>query len=310
MSKVLVTESSLSGIAAAIREKNGTQNTYKPGQMAAAIQAIPTGTTPSGTVNITQNGTVDVTDYASADVAVPNSYAAADEGKVVSNGALVAQTARSSEITANGTYDTTLNDEVTVNVSGGGGSGGVYVGTGDPDASIGNDGDYYYKRALKGEYGYTSEPNNSSGTSQTGYEFIANEAIVITGLRAYNVNQSGTISLLLARLDGTILGQIDNVPSNGGWAAAYFDTPIQLTAGEHYIVQAIRNSGQGFRYQDKSSTVFSSKITGVQGRYGSLPGNTDSYNIYSADVIIAFNGGVYVVTKQYYKSSGAWEVIA
>lgn len=121
MSKVLVTESSLAGIAAAIRAKNGTQNTYQPGQMAAAIAAIPTGTTPTGTVNITQNGTVDVTDYASADVAVPNSYAAADEGKVVSNGALVAQTARASEITANGTYDTTLNDEVTVNVSGGGG---------------------------------------------------------------------------------------------------------------------------------------------------------------------------------------------
>ncbi len=56
-------------------------------------------------------------------VAVPNSYSASDEGKVVSNGALVAQTARASQITQNGTYDTTLNNEVTVNVSGGGGSG-------------------------------------------------------------------------------------------------------------------------------------------------------------------------------------------
>lgn len=53
-------------------------------------------------------------------VSVPNSYSASDEGKVVSNGALVAQTARASQITQNGTYDTTLNDEVTVNVSGGG----------------------------------------------------------------------------------------------------------------------------------------------------------------------------------------------
>lgn len=51
-------------------------------------------------------------------VSVPNSYSASDEGKVVSNGALVAQTARSSQITQNGTYDTTLNDEVTVNVPG------------------------------------------------------------------------------------------------------------------------------------------------------------------------------------------------
>jgi hypothetical protein len=86
--------------------------------MAEAIAEIPTGTTPSGTIDITQNGTADVTNYASANVNVPNSYAAGDEGKVVSNGALVTQTARASEITANGTYDTTLNDEVTVNVSG------------------------------------------------------------------------------------------------------------------------------------------------------------------------------------------------
>ena len=49
---------------------------------------------------------------------VPNTYAASDEGKVVDNGALVSQT--SATYTANDTYDTTLIDSVTVNVSGGG----------------------------------------------------------------------------------------------------------------------------------------------------------------------------------------------
>lgn len=43
MSKVLVNESSLSGIADAIREKNGETTTYKPSEMAAAITAIPVG---------------------------------------------------------------------------------------------------------------------------------------------------------------------------------------------------------------------------------------------------------------------------
>lgn len=85
MANVLVEESSLQDIADAIRMKNGTQNTYKPGQMGSAIEAIPTGATPTGTkqITITENGTTteDVSAYA--------------------------------------------NTEITVNVSGGGGSGGL-----------------------------------------------------------------------------------------------------------------------------------------------------------------------------------------
>lgn len=76
------------------------------------------GITPTGTKSITANGTgIDVYSYQYADVAVPNSYSASDEGKVVSNGALVAQT--SDTVTANDTYDTTLINSLTVNVSGG-----------------------------------------------------------------------------------------------------------------------------------------------------------------------------------------------
>lgn len=74
----------------------------------------------SGTKSITSNGSnQDVVGYAAVDVAVPNSYSAADEGKVVSSGALVAQT--SDTVTTNDTYDTTLINSLTVNVSGGGG---------------------------------------------------------------------------------------------------------------------------------------------------------------------------------------------
>ena len=56
--------------------------------------------------------------YATVNVSVPNTYAAGDEGKVVSSGALVSQT--SDTVTANDTYDTTLINSLTVNVGGGG----------------------------------------------------------------------------------------------------------------------------------------------------------------------------------------------
>jgi hypothetical protein len=78
------------------------------------------GSTPTGTkqISITSNGTTteDVTNYASTEinVNVPNSYSQSDEGKVVSNGALVAQT--SDTVTQNGTVDTTLINSLTVNV--------------------------------------------------------------------------------------------------------------------------------------------------------------------------------------------------
>ena len=78
------------------------------------------GITPSGTkeISVTQNGTTntDVTYYANAKVVanVPNTYAAADEGKVVQDGDLESQTTATFE--ANDTYDTTTIKQVTVDV--------------------------------------------------------------------------------------------------------------------------------------------------------------------------------------------------
>lgn len=96
-----------------------TNGTHDVIGYASANVSVPASAVDSGTKSITANGTgIDVIGYAAVDVAVPNTYAAGDEGKVVQSGALVAQT--SDTVTANDTYDTTLINSLTVNVSGGG----------------------------------------------------------------------------------------------------------------------------------------------------------------------------------------------
>jgi hypothetical protein len=67
-----------------------------------------------------------------ADIAtITNQYSAGDEGKVVSNGALIAQTAYPTTITENGTYNTTTNNSVVVNVSSNDAIYPMYVVSGD-----------------------------------------------------------------------------------------------------------------------------------------------------------------------------------
>lgn len=81
-------------------------------------------------LSITANGTYTAETgkaYSPVTANVPNSYAAGDEGKVVSNGALVSQT--SDTATQNGTVDTTLINSLLVNVSGGGGTSNIVTGT-------------------------------------------------------------------------------------------------------------------------------------------------------------------------------------
>ena len=83
---------------------------------------------PYDAKSISSNGNyIDVNDYSAVHVSVPNSYSAGDEGKVVSSGALVSQT--SDTVTANDTYDTTLINSLTVNVSGGSSSPTVATST-------------------------------------------------------------------------------------------------------------------------------------------------------------------------------------
>lgn len=118
MARVTINETVLDGIADSIRSKLGTEISYAPQNMAAAISSIESPNLM--TANIIANGEYtpsgNKNGFSVVTVNVPNSYAQSDEGKVVSNGSLVSQT--STTKTENGTYDTTLINSVTVNVAG------------------------------------------------------------------------------------------------------------------------------------------------------------------------------------------------
>lgn len=96
---------------------------FEDGYMASAPNINDTLTLETQTVTPSDSQQVvsptDLNHYLQRVTVNPITYSSSDEGKVVSNGALTAQTSRT--VTENGTYDTTLNDEVVVNVSGGGG---------------------------------------------------------------------------------------------------------------------------------------------------------------------------------------------
>lgn len=73
MSRAMITESYLTGIANAIRAKLGVQDTYTPPQMSAAIDAIPTVTVEA--LSVTQNGTYTAPTgkaYSPVTVAIPS----------------------------------------------------------------------------------------------------------------------------------------------------------------------------------------------------------------------------------------------
>ena len=96
---------------------NGTYNTTTNNSVTVAVPLTTKSITSNGTYNASSDS---AKGYTSVDVAVPNTYTNADEGKVVNNNALVSQTSASdSNITTNGTYtyDTTYNNSKKVIVA-------------------------------------------------------------------------------------------------------------------------------------------------------------------------------------------------
>lgn len=94
---------------------NGRYNTTTNKQVVVNVDDNPTLVDKSIDANgIYDPASDDADGFAQVTVSVPNTYDASDEGKVVDDGALVAQTGKN--ISTNGTHDTTTNNQVVVNV--------------------------------------------------------------------------------------------------------------------------------------------------------------------------------------------------
>lgn len=165
MSKKLYEETNIQAIANAIREKNNTQNQYTTSQMPNAILQIH-GEPDLETLTVIANGnylpSANKDGFSEVSVNVPNSYTNSDEGKVVKNGSLISQTPRATGITENGTYDTTENNSVTVNVSGGASAPIKLYPDADPDYYSETENQLLvgllYSSSVRRYYKYSSDP--------------------------------------------------------------------------------------------------------------------------------------------------------
>lgn len=162
--------------------------------------------------------------YSPVTVNVQNSYAAGDEGKVVSGGQLVSQTAHA-EVDTNGTIDTTLNNSVVVNVPTGGGGYG-YTKLAEQDFTVNT----------------SSTSETSVGTINAGASAWTTAKIVYVRVR----DKAG-------KRDGYFFG-VDRffINPNPSW-----HTPTSMIIGSPII---IRYDNSVFRAASNSQGVYPSEI--------------------------------------------------
>ena len=183
-----------------------TNGTYDTTLNNEAIVAVPASAVDTGTKDITHNGNgQDVVGYAAVNVAVPNSYAAEDEGKVVSSGALVSQ--GSAEYTENGTYDTTLVSSVEVAVPGDAPSGTKQIEITENGTNTENVAGYAYAEievAVPNTYAAGDEgkvvddgelvAQTSLGVNENGtYDTTLNNQVVVSVPNTYTAGDEGKV---------------------------------------------------------------------------------------------------------------------
>lgn len=202
------------------------------------------------TKNITANGTYSAVDdqangYDPVIVDVPNTYTAGDEGKVVDNGQLVAQT--STTATANGTIDTTTNNQVIVNV---------------PNSyTAGDEGKVVSNGALVAQTAYPTTITENDTYDTTNYNSIT---VNVSGGTSSSVSaQLYTDSAFTTTAKGyiTVYNQstiiVSGVLKYGSTAVPYYINPTELQLSDYL------SSDKSMTLQKTSSTSSIETATGT-----------------------------------------------
>ena len=187
---------------------------------------------------------------------------------------------------------------------GGGGGGNAYAYDTPPTSGIGSNGDYYFE-LLSGTIPACANEPDRNASSVGGWEFKANAAIDIVGVRVYVRSAQTGMIIKFGTASGTVLKEVTADLTANAWTEVMFDTPVTLTANTNYVVLANVNSST-MKYQNNPALT-TNDLTYVTGRQGSsFPGSTESGVAYSADVLYGATTPPYKVKKEYYKTGGTW----
>lgn len=223
----------------------------------------------------------------------------------------IAGTLGTKTITENGTYNATDDDldgysQVTVNV---GGTEGIIFGTTAPDASQGNDGDYYYRRVKEPVVGvgYWDNKQNSS-TSISGYRFTTTENCVVVGVRVYNRGSARTVTAGIYESNGTAIEEVTAEASANGWTTLMFEHSHTLQDATTYYSLANWGETGHTVYRSTYTIATDARITSLVGAYDSTSNpSIDNSNVYGCDLLLENpSGDYYIITEQYVKEDGAW----
>jgi len=184
---------------------------------------------------------------------------------------------------------------------------GIYVGTNNPSASLGKNGDYYYKRDTTFKaYDDAGLSASNSGQTWIGWDFTVSTDISITKMSAL-LSGSSDFKFCIGT-EAEVLYESDTIGGVSGNNELTLSTPVQLTAGT-YCIYIVLNGTKGRYYNIDNVRLgtIGKGLTVLNGRYGGgtyRPATSDNTAVYAVD--FEYTTAEALVVGEYYKKSGAW----